>query len=571
MQITVIVLLAFSVALGIPLIAYSYKRRSMPGVKYFILLTVAIMFNNGGYIGELASANMHTVLFWSGVDHLALPLHPYLWLLMCLDYTRVKRERLIRRILLIFPVFYYFAFYTNGWLHLYIKKYYFVSNGYFRVLVSDKGPAFMLLIAAITGIGVACTTMYIRGYFKSARGYRGSYFLMILASVLPWLTIYFNIKNTTFLRIDFYSFMMIPTGILYLFGLFRYNIFSTEPIATETVFRLSEDAVALVDNSGRITDVNDAFAAMYPEMNRLTVKSTQDGFLARHQELRGLSPEKREIRFHTEDEQGGRYFSAQLIGIRSENGIPIGSIVQIKDITIFVKYQNQLKKLVEQANEKAETNELSFLQAQISPHFINNTLSAICSLISRDDEAAKDLVVNLSEYLINCYRIGNSSPMDTLEHELEAVDTYVNIVYARFGGRIRYEAQVDAPLELELPRIVLQPLVENAVRHGLQPKKDGGTVRLSVKAEKGYALFEIRDNGVGIGPERIPSLLSGKDDKQGVGVINIHKRLLKYYGRGLTIQSIGGTSVSFCIPLQKGVKEAGNDSNDCCGRRMVQP
>ncbi|HEX3027193.1 MAG TPA: histidine kinase, partial [Clostridia bacterium] len=395
----------------------------------------------------------------------------------------------------------------------------------------------------------------IRGYLESVRMYRGSYLLMILASFLPWIAVYFNIRNSTFLRIDYYSLMMIGTGILYLFGLFRYDIFNTVPIATETVYRLSGDAIALIDNSGRITDVNAAFLKLYPEMKRLTVKSTQNDFLARHHELRGLSPEKSKIRFYKEDNQLKRYFSAELIGIQTESGIPIGNIVQIKDISLFVKYQNQLKQLAEQANERAETNELSFLQAQISPHFINNTLSAICSLISRDDDAAKDLVVNLSEYLISCYRIGSSSPMDTLEHELEAVDTYVQIVYARFGGRIRYTAEVTAPLALELPRLILQPLVENAIRHGLQPKKDGGTVRLSVETDGECARFEISDDGVGIEPARIPSLLSGEDDKQGVGMINIHKRLLKYYGEGLNIKSGSGTSVSFRIPLTKAVRE----------------
>lgn len=557
MQIGVTVLLGISIAFGIPLISYSYKNRTLPGVRYFMALAVTIMIVNAGYIGELNSGSMSAALFWSGVEHLALPLNPYFWLMMCLDYTQAKHKKLIRNILLIFPAFYYFTFYTNSALHLYIRKYYFVSNGYFPVLVSDKGPAFLIILAAITVIGGACMALYIRGYLKSAKMYRTSYLLMILASALPWVAIYFNVHNSTFLRIDYYSLMMIPTAILYLFGLFRYNIFSTVPIATDTVYRLSEDAIALIDNSGRIMDLNDAFSKMYPETNHLTVKSTLNDFLARHGELRGLSQETPEVRFQSSFDGGERYFSAKLTGIFSENGIHVGDILQIKDITIFVEHQNQLKELAEKAMEEAETNELSFLQAQISPHFINNTLSAISALISRDDEAAKDLVVNLSEYLIDCYRVGNSSPMDTLEHELEAVETYIKIVKARFGGRIRYTSDISLSPELELPRLVLQPLVENAVRHGVQPKKDGGTVRLSAEEKGGYACFEISDDGIGIQPERIQTWLSGKDDKQGVGMINIHKRLLKYYGEGLHITSENGTTVSFRIPLQKPIiKEA---------------
>ena len=556
MRIGVTVLLGISVVLGIPLITYSYKRRSQPGVRYFIWLAVTIMIVNGGYIGELSSGTMSAALFWSGVEHLALPLNPYFWLMMCLDYTQSKHKKVVRNILLIFPAFYYFAFYTNSALHLYITKYYFVSNGYFPVLVSDKGPAFLIILAAITVIGIACMALYIKGYLQSARMYRTSYLLMILASALPWVSIYFNVHNSTFLRIDYYSPMMVVTAVLYLLGLFHYNIFSTMPIATETVYRLSEDAIALINSGGIITDVNESFLRQYPEMNRLTAKSTVNDFLARHSELCGLSPENPEMRFHTAADGGERYYSEKLTGIFSGNGIHVGDILQIKDITVFMEYQNQLKELAAKAMERADTNELSFLQAQISPHFINNTLSAICSLITRDDEAAKDLVVNLSEYLISCYRIGNSSPMETLAHELEAADTYMRIVKARFGNRIRYISDIKISSELTLPRLVLQPLVENAVRHGVQPKKDGGTVRLSAAEKGGYACFEVSDDGVGIEPERIQTLLSGKDDKQGVGMINIHRRLIKYYGEGLRLQSGNGTTVTFRIPLQNTGKEA---------------
>lgn len=556
MRIGVTGLLGMSVVLGIPLITYSYKRRSQPGVRYFIWLAITIMIVNGGYIGELNSSTMQAALFWSGVEHLALPLNPYFWLMMCLDYTQSKHKKLIRNILLIFPAFYYFAFYTNSTLHLYITKYYFVTNGYFPVLVSDKGPAFLVILAAITVIGVACMALYIRGYLKSARMYRTSYFLMILASALPWVSIYFNVHNSTFLRIDYYSPMMVATAVLYLLGLFHYNIFSTMPIATETVYRLSEDAIALINSGGIITDVNESFLRQYPELNRLTAKSSLSDFIACHVELQEISREKPEVRFHTVADGGERYYSAKLTGIFSGNGIHVGDILQIKDITVFMEYQNQLKELAERAMERADTNELSFLQAQISPHFINNTLSAICSLITRDDEAAKDLVVNLSEYLIGCYRIGNSSPMDTLEHELNAVETYIKIVKARFGDRIRYISDIKVSSELTLPRLVLQPLVENAVRHGVQPKKDGGIIRLSAWKKDGHACFEISDDGVGVVPERIQTLLSGKDDRQGVGVINIHRRLIKYYGEGLQLQSGNGTTVNFRIPLKEEGKEA---------------
>ncbi|WP_326975489.1 histidine kinase N-terminal 7TM domain-containing protein [Caproicibacter sp. BJN0012] len=551
MRIGVTALLVLSMLLGMLFILYAWKRRSLPGAVCFILLSASIVFVNGTYIGELNSNSMSAALFWSYLDHLVLPLTPCLWLMMCLDYSRVQgHRRLVRLLLLVYLLFYYFVFYTDNFLHLYIVSYRFVSNGYFPVLISEKGWGFIAVLLMITGIGVACTVIYIRGFLKSSRLHRRGYLLMMTASAIPWLCTYFNVRQNTYLGVDYYSFAMIVTGAFYLFGLFHYHLFSTVPIATETVFRLSEDAIALTDIGGRITDANDSFLRFYPELKRLGKRDTLDGFLERHKEFAGLSFSGGPVNFHQCDSGTERYFSAGLTPIFSENGVQIGGIFLMKDITVYAEYENQLKILAENAAIKAETNELSFLQAQISPHFLNNTLSAIGSLIPRDQERAGELVVDLSEYLINCYRAGGSSPTAPLERELEAVDTYIKIVRARFGNRIRYRAEIDAPPEMELPRLVLQPLVENAVRHGVQPRKDGGTVCLSIRRTPSYVCFEIRDDGVGIEPERISTLLSGDDDRQGVGIINIHKRLLRYYGEGLSIQCEGGTSVSFRIPVK---------------------
>lgn len=549
-------LLALTLVCAVLIILYVRKKQSQPGAKYLILLTLTICFVNAGYIGELNSNDLHTALIWSGIEHLALPLNPYFWLLMCIDYTQsCKHIKFVRNLLLIFPAVYYFVFFTNPVLHLYITRYYFSSNGYFPVVSSDKGPGFLLIIAMITAMGITCCVLYLRGYLKSAQVFRNSYLLMLFASVLPWLATYFNINNSGYLGVDYYSFLMIITGVLYLFGMFHYNFFSTIPIAAETVYRLSDDAVALSDLNGQVMDVNDSLLKIYPEMKQLSKKLMLTDFLNGHPEFSGLSAENPEISFPMHFGGKQRYYSARITPIYEESGTVIGNIFSMKDITVYAEHQNQLKLLAETAMQRAETNELSYLQAQISPHFINNTLSIISSMISRDDEKAKELVVDLSEYLISCYRADNSSQMAPLSQELEAVQTYMRIIAARFGDRIQFSSEIEELPDLELPRLVLQPLVENAVRHGVQPKKDGGTVKLEIKEDGPYAVVTIQDNGIGIEPERIGSLLQGSDDKQGIGIINIHKRLLKYYGEGLTIRSGGGTVVSFRIPLAK-AKEA---------------
>ncbi len=541
-------MLILSLLLGTVLIAYSWKKRSQPGAADFIALVAVIMAVNGAYIGELNSTTLAQALFWSRAEHLALPLHPYFWLLMCLDYTRTcKNLRRVRLGLLSFPALYYLIFYTNPVLHLYVTEYRFVSNGYFPILYAEKGWGFALIIALITVIGATCTYFYFRGYRKVARLYRGSYLQMLVGSLLPWGTIYLNLSNTNYLGIDYYSFLVLISGLLFLLGIFRYHLFSTIPIATETVFQRSEDGIALSDIGERIMDANERFLQFYPELNGLKKPLALKSFLAAHTELAGLS-QSPQVEFQRSKEGKMQYCSARLTPVASEKGTQIGTILAIKDVTVYVENQNHLRALAQDARREAQTNELLFLQAQISPHFINNTLSIIASMISRDDEKARDLVVDLSEYLINCYRVVNS-PLAPLSQELEAVGTYIRIVQTRFGERVRFSMEAEELPEMELPRLVLQPLVENAVRHGVQPKREGGMVRLRIQREGSRVRFTIADDGVGIEPERIESLLEGSDNRQGVGLINIHKRLTSYYGEGLQIESHNGTSVSFRVPL----------------------
>ena len=543
-------MLVLSLLIGAVLIAYSWEKRGQPGAADLIALVAAMLVVNGGYIGELNSASLSQALFWSGIEHLALPLHPYFWLLMCLDYTGAcKNLRRVRFALLAFPALYYFIFYTNPILHLYVTEYRFESNGYFPILHAEKGPGFVLIIALITVIGAVCSYCYFRGCRKVARLYRGSYLHMLIGSLLPWGTVYWNLSNTNYLGLDYYSFFVIISGILFLFGIFRYHLFSTVPIATETVVRLSQDGIAIADIGGRIMDVNESFLRYYPELRGIKEPLPLADFLASHGELTGLASQSPETEFQRGSEGEKRYCSARLTPVSSETGAQIGTLLSIRDITVYVENQNHLKALAEDARREAEANELLFLQAQISPHFINNTLSVIASMISRDDEKARDLVVDLSEYLINCYRVVNS-PLAPLSQELDAVETYIRIVQTRFGGRVRFSLEAEGLPEMKLPRLVLQPLVENAVRHGVQPKKEGGTVRLLIRREENWVRFEIIDDGVGIRPERIASLLEGSDNRQGVGLINIHKRLTSYYGDGLHIESSGGgTAVSFRVPL----------------------
>ena len=195
--------------------------------------------------------------------------------------------------------------------------------------------------------------------------------------------------------------------------------------------------------------------------------------------------------------------------------------------------------------------QLNFLRAQISPHFVYNALTAIESFVRSDPERARDLLVGFAEFIRWAFR--EHSQYATLAEELRFVDTYLELERARFGDRLAVSLRV-APevLPVRVPSLVLQPLVENAIRHGLE--RLTGTARLQISAEDGghEAIVTVEDHGVGVDPGQLADVLAGRTGGQSVGLRNVDERLRATFGNdhGLTIETgVGaGTKVTMRLP-----------------------
>ncbi|MDF2596785.1 MAG: putative regulator of cell autolysis [Clostridia bacterium] len=200
--------------------------------------------------------------------------------------------------------------------------------------------------------------------------------------------------------------------------------------------------------------------------------------------------------------------------------------------------------------DKIMATEMSFLQAQIKPHFLYNALNAILNVCETDGKKAGGLIVDLAVYLRGSLEFNHLDKRVTIEKELEFIDTYFNIEKARFGQKIQCIKVVDCSADYQIPALILQPLVENAIRHGISKKINGGTVYIRIKQADEGVVFEVQDDGVGIEEKKLAMLLSEDRMDQRVGLINIQHRLLRLYGRGLDITSLvgGGTCVRLVIP-----------------------
>lgn len=197
--------------------------------------------------------------------------------------------------------------------------------------------------------------------------------------------------------------------------------------------------------------------------------------------------------------------------------------------------------------------EAAWLQAQIQPHFLFNTLNTIASLSEIDSERMVNLLNKFGKYLRGSFDTNNLKRVVPLEHELELIRSYLYIEKERFGERLHVKWEVDENSVLEVPPLSIQPLVENAVHHGVLKKIAGGTVCIRITDHEEFSIIAIIDDGAGMSEEQISHLLDEKNKTEtgrGIGLINTNRRLKRIYGQGLQISSSPGkgTTVKFTIP-----------------------
>ncbi|MGX1584434.1 sensor histidine kinase [Microbacterium sp. NPDC055502] len=206
--------------------------------------------------------------------------------------------------------------------------------------------------------------------------------------------------------------------------------------------------------------------------------------------------------------------------------------------------------------------ELRSLRAQISPHFIYNALTAIASFITTDPDRARDLVLEFADFTRYSFR--RQGEFTTLAEELGSIHSYLELERARFGDRLRVTLQI-APetLATVIPFLSVQPLVENAVRHGLEPGEGGGEIRLTSRDDGTHTEILVEDDGVGMDPDGLRSLLTAREDGSHVGLRNVDTRLRQLYGSsgGLVVETNtgAGTLVRMRVPKSQPLHDPDDD------------
>ncbi len=265
-------------------------------------------------------------------------------------------------------------------------------------------------------------------------------------------------------------------------------------------------------------------------------------------------------------------FDGELLEIKSrdEVGVVTGAFNQM--VLSIREYINQIKERMEMESAMKEKEllmdaslkeaQLKYLQAQINPHFLFNTLNAGAQLAMLEGaDRTNTYIQKMADFFR--YNIKKDNEMVTIADELQLIDNYIYILNVRFSGDIHYEKHIDESLlNVQIPSMVLQPLVENAVNHGIRNIDWEGLIILSLYREASRTCISIKDNGIGISKEKINKILADEidynnqsKDSNGIGMSNVISRLDLHYNADnvFMIKSEGlnkGTEIIISIPME---------------------
>jgi two-component system LytT family sensor kinase len=192
------------------------------------------------------------------------------------------------------------------------------------------------------------------------------------------------------------------------------------------------------------------------------------------------------------------------------------------------------------------------LQNQINPHFLFNTLNSISSLVRFDPDTAREMIIKLATILRRL--LNSTDSFVPLREEVEFIDNYLDIEVVRFGpDKLRVIKELEAgSLEVMVPAMLLQPLVENCIKHGLSPKVEGGSITLRSRVIKSRLIIEVEDDGVGMAAAQVPVHENGWEST-GIGMANVAERLRVLYGDAakMMIESRDGvgTQIRLRLPI----------------------
>lgn len=486
-----------------------------------------------GYFLEVNTSDLPTVLLIRNVYAIAMVLIPVLGMRFLSAMTRRRLPQPMLLTLSVLSVGLWGLFITNPLHHWFYRDITLMSGVHarFSVIVTERGPAYFVLVMLYVFFIAYADIVLVRAYRKETSQTRRANLTILFWSLQTiWPAFVFVLLEFDEV-LDPVPLVLIVITALLAFQEIRTDLFEYE-VRRWLLMAEAVRSPALLLDSRRSLRASNSAAAELLRMDLSRFLPLLDAYAD--------SQETLELQSEGDVERHWYRVVRQILNLRRQY-----TSYMLTDVTA--------KKNAEDA--EALELRMALLRAQIRPHFLYNALDAVANVCETDGMKGAGLILDLAAYLRKSLEYNELAQTDTLERELEYVATYFRIEQARYGERIHLEVENGCPLNTHLPALVLQPLVENAVRHGISRKPQGGTVKVSLAQEPNGMRVRVEDDGLGMEAPwtRTPRSDSGRtrgQTRSSVGLSNLDRRLRHLYRKGLDIRSVPGqgTSVEFFVP-----------------------
>lgn len=538
-HILTIILVLFSLIM----LCYVYTQRHKTGGKLSMSLLALVTLWLIAQGLEFAVETLEHKLIFANIQYIPITLIPIFYFFLALDFSRKDRipeKKSLLPLFLIIPSVLNVLLWSDPWHGLIRQDLRLITAGLFPTVGKTFGP--VMIPFALYNFSLTALTLFILGRAWADRSFqhRMQAKYLFIGLLVPMTATLLHLMGIDYHNIDATPYSFAITESLLTFGIFRYGLFDLMPVALSHVFEEMKPGMIVCDREYRLTDINPSARQMLDLKEQNIVGVPVIAAFAHVPELmrvieKGHSGTE-EISYRRGTDQ--YYYDVTVTELDNDKGISLGWMAQIYDVT--------------ERKKESISSESAFLRAQIKPHFLFNALNVIAVLCRVDPEKARELILDLSSYMRHSFDLRNLEKYIPFEEELDFIKAYVRIEEARFKDRLNMVYEIDDTQGLRLPPLLLQPLVENAIRHGIRKSKTGRIVTLRVKNLREHYLIEVEDDGDGMTPKQTEMVLR-KQNTGGVGLYNIQKRLEMLYGTQLSIKSnpSAGTKVTMLLPKRK--------------------
>lgn len=585
------ILLFFAAGLMLFISFLSYRKRHLPVAKTMILIMLGAAFYALGYAFEILSRSLSEMKFWLQVEYLGIPFITTLWLFLVIQFTGAAARFRVHLALLLFvvPVTVFFLHLTNEWHHLIYKRYILNEDASIPLYTTIKGPWYEVHTLYNYSMILCGILLFIPMYWRALPIVRKQIVILILGAAAPLLL---NLIFWSGWNVDLTPFGFAVSGVVYIWGIYRFNLLRLTPLALTKMFETIQNGVVLLDYEDQIVSYNRAAEEVLPELGatKRYPAHVRDVLMACPELLEHIRvSSERDERFPFQRFQTNRnkYYICSLSFIFETGTTLIGKMLMFSDITEMKENEVRLR---ETARQLSELNAFKDKLFTVVAHDIRDPIALLVNLTellgeeltAADAEHAdllqeiKDQVrstYHLVENLLDWYRGQNGKVVfrPLAWNVQQVVRQALSLSGARAGMKqIRMTEKIDETLTVSADKEMLDLILRNLLSNAIKFIEIGGEIEIGAVLKGDLIVVSVRDNGAGI-DEKTSKLLRQEEpffkspvdgDEEGktrFGLV-LTREFVRINGGSLWFDSVpgNGTTFSFTLPGSAG----GRDTND---------